>query len=93
MGQYYNILTYKNKKYKIYDRSLDHNDGNKPEYMLAKLTEHSWIYNDTMMSFSNIIYQNPMKIAWVGDYSDDTNAEEITNPTLQLKKVHLFLWV
>ena len=44
MGQYYNILTMKNNRYKVYDRSY-YNTQRQKEYMMAKLTEHSWIGN------------------------------------------------
>lgn len=86
MGQYYNILTMKNNRYKVYDRSY-YNTQRQKEYMMAKLTEHSWIGNSTMESFSNIIFRNPQKIAWVGDYADDTKKYEITNKELTLKKI------
>ena len=87
MGQYYNILTFKNNKFKIYDRSVKQTENGKSEYMLAKLTEHSWIGNSTMVSFSNLIYKNPTKLAWVGDYADETKNNDITNPSLDLKTI------
>lgn len=89
MGQYYNILTKKDNKYKVYDRSTIDTKGNR-EYMLAKLTEHSWISNATMDSFSNIIYRNPMQVAWVGDYSDELdNINHVNNLTdNQILKLH-----
>ncbi|MBR1925911.1 MAG: hypothetical protein IJ837_03540 [Clostridia bacterium] len=95
MGQYYNILTYKDRKYTVYDRSIKTNQASKPEYMLAKLTEHSWIGNYTMESFSNIIYKNPMKVAWVGDYVNQIDIKDIHNPNLSLKqayKLHEIAW-
>ena len=86
MGQYYNILTMKDNEYKVYNRSY-YNSQNEPEYMLAKLTEHSWIGNSTMESFSNIILKNPQHIAWVGDYADQYEQEDITNNKLTLRKI------
>ena len=71
MGQYYNILTNKNNEYKVYDRSIKKAENEEPEYMLAKIMEHSWLYNETMTSFSNTIFENPTKVAWVGDYADE----------------------
>ena len=90
MGQYYNILTYdcKSKKYKIFDRSLkDTEEQEESEYMMAKLMEHSWLRNDTIQSLSNLIFENPTKIVWVGDYADESKQEDITNPNLSIEKV------
>ncbi len=90
MGQYYNILTYKNRKYTVYDRSLKNSETDtKSEYVCAKIMEHSWIYNETMESFSNIIFENPIKVAWVGDYADECENEDIHNEKLGLEKIKL----
>ena len=86
MGQYYNIITMKNDKYTVYDRSYYNRQG-QSEYMMAKLTEHSWIGNTTMDCVSSIILRNPHHIAWVGDYADDTENEEITNSNLSIEKI------
>ena len=94
MGQYYNILTYKNRKYTIYDRSTK-KENEEPEYMFAKIMEHSWIHNYTMDSFSNTIFENPTKVAWVGDYADECENEDIHNEKLSLEKVlelHQIAW-
>ena len=94
MGQYYNILTYKNRKYTIYDRSTK-KENEEPEYMFAKIMEHSWIHNYTMDSFSNTIFENPTKVAWVGDYADKCENEDIHNEKLSLEKVlelHQIAW-
>ena len=88
MGQYYNILTYKNRKYTIYDRSTK-KENEEPEYMFAKIMEHSWIHNYTMDSFSNTIFENPIKVAWVGDYADECENEDIHNENLGLEKIKL----
>ena len=67
MGQYYMISLEKEGKRTVYDRSVD------GEYMLAKLMEHSWWLNDCCNAISKLIYKNPAKVAWVGDYSDDVD--------------------
>lgn len=87
MGQYYNILTQsKTGKFKLYNRSVDN------KYMMAKLTEHSWIGNDFMDSFCKSIVHSPRKIAWVGDYADDL--KEIPNgiDKKTLKVFHKLAW-
>lgn len=94
MGQYYNILTYKNNNYIIYDRSVK--KGNeKPKYEFAKIMEHSWIGNSTMRCISAEIYMNPTKLAWVGDYADECTEEDMHNPNLNLSKaldLHQIAW-
>ena len=70
MGQYYNVVIKNEKEYKGYDLSLLDSYG-KERYMMAKLTEHSWLNNSTMNTFSNLILRNPSQIAWVGDYAKE----------------------
>lgn len=84
MGQYYNILTKNKNKYTVYDRSVNN------EYMLAKLTEHSWIHNSFMDSICNKLLNNPQRIAWVGDYADDFEEEDIPNKISKRKLVSLY---
>lgn len=65
MGQYYHILTLdEDGEYQAYDRSVD------GEYMVAKLTEHSWIGNKCMKGLCYQIHHNPKRIWWVGDYAE-----------------------
>ena len=88
MGQYYNIVTFKNKQYRVYDRSLKADENADREYMCAKLTEHSWLKNETMMAVSNLIYQYPTRLAWIGDYADSIKQQyEIPNKDLSISKV------
>ncbi len=63
MGQYYDILL-KREKYEHYDRSVDGN------YVMAKLTEHSWWRNETCAAVCRLIYPEPAKVYWIGDYAD-----------------------
>lgn len=72
MGQYYNVVTMdKNGEIKAYNRDLD------GQYTLAKLMEHSWWFNEFVSTITKVLYHNPMRIAWVGDYADD--ADNIEN--------------
>lgn len=67
MGQYYNVVI-KNKNTIItYNREVD------GEYTMAKLTEHSWWYNPFVSSITTLLYKNPCKVAWIGDYSKEIN--------------------
>ena len=93
MGQYYNILTKRDDKYTLYSRSYRLTNGS-TEYQFAKLTEHSWINNTTMSCFSNFILRKPTKVAWVGDYSDQYEKDEIVNNLdyNQIKELHNLAW-
>ena len=65
MGQYYNVVTEdKNGNLTAYDRTVD------GEYTMAKLMEHSWWYNPFVSTMVKMLYKNPMRVAWVGDYAD-----------------------
>lgn len=58
-----------------YNREVD------GKYTMAKLTEHSWWYNPFVSSITKLLYKNPCKVAWIGDYSKTECTEEI-NPIL-----------
>ena len=71
MGQYYlPIIATTTGLSKAYSRHIIING--KREYVMAKLTEHSWWGNRFVEAVSNDIYQlaRPVKVAWVGDYVD-----------------------
>jgi hypothetical protein len=71
MGQYYNaILLDKEKKNVIGWVSPDQYDSG------SKLMEHSWMKNDFVKSFENMIYKNPMPVTWCGDYADAVDGSE-----------------
>ena len=38
-----------------------------------KLTEHSWIRNDFCNGVIEQVWDNPSRVAWVGDYADDND--------------------
>ena len=66
MGQYYYgvILTKDKSDIIAWDRSRGGG---------SKLTEHSWMENEFVKSFENLIYNNPMPVVWAGDYADPEN--------------------
>ena len=97
MGQYYRpILGDKNGfNCKVFDRSID------GKYTLAKLTEHSWWLNPFVNSFAKYLFNEQMRVCWVGDYSapDDFNFtintalhtpvyEEVWGETVELHSSH-----
>lgn len=94
MGQYYTPLTQKGddlKTRKSYTLKY------KGEFNGYKLTEHSWWYNPAMNAFVRLIYRNPLRVAWVGDYSKErflikynrNNEVELTIDELNLEGLYL----
>lgn len=66
MGQYYNAVTKdKNGVVTIYDLQVKGEDFNG-----YKLMEHSWWANSFCKFISSKIKDNPMNIAWIGDYAE-----------------------
>ena len=64
MGQYYKpLLIGKHGKYHIL-YSHDYDNG-------LKLMEHSYVGNTFVNAARSLLLNNPMCVAWVGDYSDD----------------------
>ena len=71
MGQYYRAIVKKqNRRNVVYNRYVIQNG--KPEYMMAKLTEHSWWRNDFVNAVCLDIYESKEKrrVAWIGDYAE-----------------------
>ena len=58
---------------KVFDRSVD------GEYTFAKLLEHSWWQNPFVNAFSEFLYNEPSRVAWVGDYADEPDDFDFPN--------------
>jgi len=58
---------------KVFDRSVD------GEYTFAKLLEHSWWKNSFVNAFSEFLYNEPSRVAWVGDYADEPDDFDFPN--------------
>ena len=75
MGQYYRAIL--GDKYglncKVFDRSVD------GEYTFAKLMEHSWWLNSFVNAFSEFLYNEPSRVAWVGDYATEPDDFDFQN--------------
>ncbi len=89
MGQYYRAIIKKNNRYSVYNRDIIRNG--KCEYMVAKLTEHSWWLNEFVNAVCLNIYKEKSHIAWVGDYADDMDTVNGLNHT-EIKKLHKRTW-
>lgn len=71
MGQYYRAMVKnQNGRITVYNRNVIRNG--EPEYMVAKLMEHSWWLNDFVNGVCLDIYNSKetVRIAWIGDYAD-----------------------
>lgn len=57
----------------IIDRSWDRDDPNSwyNNFSGLKLMEHSWLKNDFVNGVLETIWDNPCRVAWVGDYADE----------------------
>ena len=63
MGQLFRVVMKDDSKtYTAYNRYVD------GVYTFGKLTEHAWWFNDFVGSITKLLYHNPMRIAWVGQY-------------------------
>ena len=85
MGQYYKaaILKGNGKTVENWVLSHDFDSG-------LKLMEHSWIENEFVRSFETLIFNNPKRVVWAGDYGDKcnglkTNVYDRCNEKLQIK--------
>ena len=66
MGQYYKaVILGKNKK-TVKEFVAPHSLQNG-----AKLMEHSYLGNNFVEAFQNLIYKNPQVVVWAGDYADE----------------------
>ena len=75
MGQYYRAILGDafGLNCKVFDRSVD------GEYTFAKLLEHSWWQNSFVNAFSEFIYNEPSRVAWVGDYATEPDDFDFPN--------------
>lgn len=71
MGQYYKAILLDKEKQNVigWVSPYQYDSG-------SKLMEHSWMDNDFVKSFENMIYNNPMPVTWCGDYADAVDGSE-----------------
>lgn len=72
MGQYYMPLLIGKDKKILRFYSHYYNNG-------LKLMEHSWVGNNFVNAVLSHIEDNPMRVAWVGDYSDSVDIATLGN--------------
>lgn len=84
MGQYYRVyLKDVDGKEIVLNRNVD------GQYTFAKIMEHSWWKNNFVGTVCNMLYQNPHKIAWVGDYANDFEKYDLVWPRDEDKDVSI----
>lgn len=71
MGQYYHVITRRNGKNKVYNRTVDN------EYTMAKLMEHSWWENSFCRALAKTLVDNPTKVCWCGDYAEENECNAL----------------
>ena len=76
MGQYYRVLMKKDGNVVVNDRKIVDQD-----YMVAKLTEHSYLGNSLMMAVAMKLECGPMRLAWVGDYAKECGEDDVKKVT------------
>lgn len=69
MGQYFYPLLVADNGDMYRGYSHDFNEG-------LKLMEHSWVGNDFVNAILGMIDGNPMRMAWIGDYSDGVVSDD-----------------
>ena len=71
MGQYYKAILLDKEKQNVigWVSSWQYDSG-------SKLMEHSWMKNNFVCAFENMIYKNPMPVTWCGDYADAVDGSE-----------------
>lgn len=79
MGQYYTPIIKRGKKFKGY-YSHHYNNG-------LKLIEHSYVGNEFTETVMAELFDNPGKLAWVGDYAEEKDVKsEFTLQFIQAEK-------
>jgi len=75
LGQYYKPIL--GDKYglncKVFDRTVD------GQYTFAKLMEHSWWENPFVNAFSELLYNEPSRVIWLGDYGNEPDDLDFQN--------------
>ena len=73
MGQYYRVITRNANGTTVFNRDI----LGDPDYVGAKLTEHSWWGNRFCKALAASIVDNPTKVCWCGDYAEDEECQPL----------------
>lgn len=87
MGQYYmpTLIAEDGSVRTLYSHAYDNG---------LKLMEHSYIGNDFVNATSTLIWQNPCRVAWIGDYSDSEDGDlyESKLPHEEFMRYYTAVW-
>lgn len=83
MGQYYRIVL-KNRRDGLVVNNRRFKDSG---YILAKLTEHSYLGNYLTSCVAYAIEGNPTRVMWVGDYAKKHEIRRLTNRHLSFYRI------
>lgn len=81
MGQYYTPVFTDTLTGKIQKLDL----GTLHDYPGAKLMEHSYMLNDMIQTVAHIIYRNPVRLAWIGDYAREILQERFPDEEVTMQ--------
>lgn len=83
MGQYYKLAFKHNDGQVVCNNRCIENHG----YIMAKLTEHSWMDNPLMVAVAREMYKNPMRLIWCGDYAEPEEVADETNGEVEFRQI------
>lgn len=75
MGQYYKPVIFNKGRMEVYHAHKFKEKDN--SFTGLKLMEHSWLPNHFVLAVAKRIYKNPCRIAWVGDYAEDSDLPDV----------------
>lgn len=82
MGQYYFPCILKDNKKTVISWVYSHDFSNG-----LKLMEHSYIGNEFVLAFESLIFNQPKRVVWAGDYADECKGRKTTLHTRCLDKL------
>lgn len=81
MGQYWLPATKDSEgKVTLYSNNVKYKDGHE-DWNGLKLMEHSWWRNPLCEAISELLFNNPLKVVWCGDYAEDEELKAIGFPS------------
>ena len=83
MGQYYQTVICQENNYSLLDPH-DFDSG-------LKLTEHSWMENQLVLTLCNLLYKMKSRVACIGDYADECPLHSMVwgESNLEIPKVNV----
>ena len=83
MGQYYRIAFKRRNKIRVNDLKVKGID----EFLGRKLMEHAYFGNRIVDSVAWLLYRNPTRLIWCGDYAEDIEIKNVTTGELSYSDI------